>query len=84
MTPTQLRVASTIELIETLKSKGRCIHSENITKKILKELTRRLGEDIIWDIKLGLKHLHGWEGDKEFNESCDCLINAMKNLKHDV
>jgi hypothetical protein len=36
----------------------------------------------MWDIELGMAHLHSWEGDKEFTYSCDNLINVIKNLKH--
>jgi hypothetical protein len=82
MTPTQLRETGTIELIEILKAKGRCIHSESIAKKVLNELKNRLGGDIMWDIELGMKHLQSCEGDKEFNDTCNNLINTIKNLKH--
>jgi hypothetical protein len=82
MTPTQLREIGTIELLEILKVKGRCIHSEIIAKKVLKELKRRLGGEIVWHIELEMNHVLLGERDAEFNDSCDELINAIKNLKH--
>jgi hypothetical protein len=81
MTPRQLQEAGTVELLEILKAKGRCVHSEQIANKVFKELKRRLGGEVLWDIELGLNHLHGWEGDKEFNDSCDNLINIIKKNK---
>lgn len=82
MTPTQLRESGTIELIEILKAKGRCHHSQEVAKKVFKELKRRLGGEIVWHIELEMNHVLSGENDGEFNDACDELITAIKNIKH--
>jgi hypothetical protein len=82
MIPTQLKEIDTIKLLEILKANGRCVHSENIANKVLNELKRRLGGEIMWNIELKMRHVLSGEKDGEFNDACDELITAIKNLKH--
>lgn len=78
MTPKQLKESTDKELIIAYKNKARCYHSERKAEAIYKELKERLGSDKLYGIRLGAWHMQNGEGDAEFNEECDKLINTLK------
>jgi hypothetical protein len=75
MTPKELKKKSTKELLIAFKEKARCIHSKRKSDAIYKELDTRLGTDYLYDLRLGTWHMENGEGDAEFNQKCDVLIN---------
>ena len=80
MTPRELAEKTTKELLIAFKNKARCIHSEAEVDKIYREISLRfksVGKSMT-DLERATWHLQRGEGDAEFNEVCDNLINLFK------
>lgn len=77
MTPKQLKESSTKDLIIAYKNKARCFHSERKAEAIYLEIYNRLGSNKVQGIRLGAWHMQHGEGDAEFNEECNKLLNAL-------
>ena len=77
MTPKQLKEATDKELIIAYKNKARCCHSERKAEAIYTELETRVGSEILYGIRLGACHMQHGEGDAEFNEECDKILNGI-------
>lgn len=77
MTPKQLKEATDKELINAYKNKARCYHSERKAEAIYNELEKRFGSKRLYGIMLGARHMQHGEGDAEFNEECDKLLNGL-------
>lgn len=78
MTPKQLQKATSKELLETLKNKARCFYCEGNADRIMTELRNRHGSQIMFAVGLGMWHMQHGEGDAEFNEACDALLERLK------
>ena len=77
MTPKQLRESTDKELIIAYKNKARCFHSERKAEAIYLEMNNRLGSEKLQGVRLGAFHMQNGEGDTEFNEECDKILNAL-------
>ena len=77
MTPKQLKETNTKDLILIFKNKARCVHSENITIAVYRELENRLGSDKLLKLIIAKSHMINGEGDEEFNEECNNLIKTL-------
>lgn len=77
MTPKQLKESTDKELIIAYKNKARCYHSERKAEAIYLEIYNRLGSDKVQGIRLGSWHMQNGEGDAEFNDECDKLLNGL-------
>lgn len=78
MTPKQLSNATTEELILSYKNKARCYHSARTAEAVYKELSKRLGPDLLDGIRLEAWHMQNGEGDAAFNDECDKLLTIVR------
>lgn len=83
MTNKQLKQSTIVDLLEQLKQKGVCFHSQNQTQSIFNELSIRVDNSELQNIKLGLFHLRNNEPIDEFIDECNKLIKrySLQNCK---
>lgn len=77
MTPKQISNSTTKKLVIAYKNKARCFHCKRKSNAIYNELHKRLGSEVLYELRLAHWHLEHGEGDKEFNSKCDNLINSL-------
>jgi hypothetical protein len=75
-TPKQIKESSIVDLIKAYKEKARCLHSQRLAGMIFSEMIRRLGLETLNGIRIAKFHMDKGEGDDEFNDECDKLVNS--------
>lgn len=75
MSPSQLKTSDIKSLLIALKNKGRSIHAQRKADAIWREIETRLGKAALRPLSTAWNHLKLGEGDSEFNEECDKLMD---------
>lgn len=80
MTPKQLKIMTTINLIKAFKSKARCSHCEWKTSMIEDELLKRVSKGKLYAIRLAWRHIKIGEDTSIgiLDEECNKLIKEIQ------